>query len=400
MTQATRLAHLQHAHSSRRWPLTSGRKNGWLLGVAAILWITGNPVLAQEDSQCLNCHDDPELTALRGGAEISAYVTAAMMSGSVHANLTCVECHSDLAGSKRRRHAEDLEAVDCNDCHRRESREHSRSLHGVAAANGDPMAPTCADCHGKHEILSSASEDAPTAVMNVPMLCGTCHREGAPVSRTHEISQDNIIENYSMSIHGEGLFSQGLTVTAVCTSCHTAHDIRPHTDPKSTIHADNVGETCTACHGQIEKVHRKVIEGHLWTEDPGKIPACVDCHAPHKIRNVFYPDGLADKDCLTCHGQEDLTMTRDGETISLYVDEDAYEGSTHADTACAQCHTDVTVAEERACSTIQSQVDCGICHAEQVTEYNGSTHGTLHADGGPDAPSCQDCHAKHATLDK
>ena len=236
--------------------------------------------------------------------------------------------------------------------------------------------------------------------MNVPMMCGSCHREGAPVSRTHEISQDNILENYSMSIHGEGLFNQGLTVTAVCTSCHTAHDILPHTDPKSSIHHDNVATTCAACHGQIEKVHRKVIEGQLWTVDPGKIPSCVDCHAPHKIRNVFYPDGLADKDCLSCHSQEDLTMERDGEIVSLYVDEEAYENSAHADTACAQCHTDVTVAKERACSTVQSQVDCSICHAEQVTEYNGSTHGTLYAADDPDAPSCQDCHAKHATLGK
>ena len=236
--------------------------------------------------------------------------------------------------------------------------------------------------------------------MNVPMMCGSCHREGAPVSRTHEISQDNILENYSMSIHGEGLFNQGLTVTAVCTSCHTAHDILPHTDPKSSIHHDNVAKTCAACHGQIEKVHRKVIEGQLWTVDPGKIPSCVDCHAPHKIRNVFYPDGLADKDCLSCHSQEDLTMERDGEIVSLYVDEEAYENSAHADTACAQCHTDVTVAKERACSTVQSQVDCSICHAEQVTEYNGSTHGTLYAADDPDAPSCQDCHAKHATLGK
>jgi len=392
MTQPTRLARLRRERLSR--------SRLWFLVATAVLWFAGSPALAQEDSRCLKCHDDPEMTGFRDDTEIPMYVTAETIASSAHAELTCVECHSDLAGSKRRRHAEELEAVECNDCHRRQARAHSRSLHGVAAEQGDPMAPTCADCHGKHDVLSATDADSPTAVMNIPMLCGDCHREGAPVSRTHEISQDNILENYSMSIHGEGLYEQGLTVTAVCTSCHTAHDILPHTDPKSSIHADNVAETCTACHGQIENVHRKVIEGNLWTEDPGKIPACVDCHAPHKIRSVFYPDGLADKDCLSCHSQQDLTMERGGNTISLYVDEAAYENSAHVDTACAQCHTDVTVAEERACSTIQSQVDCSICHAEQVTEYNGSTHGTLFAEGDVDAPSCQDCHAKHATLDQ
>jgi cytochrome b subunit of formate dehydrogenase len=203
-----------------------------------------------------------------------------------------------------------------------------------------------------------------------------------------------------MSIHGEGLFRQGLIVTAICTSCHTAHDILPHTNARSSIHPDNVAATCTSCHVQIERVHRKVIEGRLWLEEPHKIPACVDCHAPHKIRRVFYPDGLANKDCLTCHDQPDLTMTRGGESVGLYVDEVLFNNSVHADTACARCHTDVTVAQERACATVRSAVDCSICHAEQVTEFQSSTHGILHTQRDPDAPSCQDCHAKHATLSK
>ncbi len=366
----------------------------------AILWASLAPVQAQEDERCYRCHDDPELTGFRGDDEIPMFIDAEIFAASAHADLACIECHEDLAGSRRRRHAEDLEAVDCAACHRREAREQRASLHGAAEAAGDPMAPGCADCHGKHDVLASSDPSAPTAVMNIPMLCGTCHKEGTPVTETHDISQDFILEHYSMSIHGEGLFQQGLTVTAVCTSCHTAHDIRPHTDPKSSIHADNVAATCATCHGQIENVHRKVIEGELWRVDPGSIPTCVDCHAPHEIRSVFYPDGVADRDCLTCHGQEDLTMTRDGETVSLFVDEHAFNDSAHTETACAQCHTGASVSHERACETIESPVDCSICHAEQVTEYQASTHGTLFADGDPDAPSCQDCHAKHATLDK
>ncbi len=385
--------------SPNRRTLWAGRGKRWLALTAALFCLAATPTPAQDNEKCLECHSDEELTGSFAGVEMSMFVAEKAYAASVHNDMACVECHQDL-DPKKRRHStrKDLERVDCSGCHKSEAVAHNDSLHGAAATGGDPMAPLCADCHGKHDILTTSNPDAPTAVMNIPLLCGSCHREGSPVSRTHEISQDNILANYSMSIHGEGLFQQGLTVTAVCTSCHTAHDILPHTDARSSIHPDNVAKTCTSCHGQIERVHRKVIEGHLWTEDPGKIPACVDCHAPHKIRSVFYPDGLADKDCLTCHSQTDLTMTRDGETVSLYVDEQAYESSMHADTACAQCHTDVTVAQERACVTVQSAVDCSICHAEQVTEYQGSAHGTLHAQDDPDAPICQDCHAKHATL--
>jgi cytochrome b subunit of formate dehydrogenase len=265
---------------------------------------------------------------------------------------------------------------------------------------GDEMAPTCADCHGTHEILSHTDPGAPTATINIPFLCGKCHREGSPVSRTHVIHQDNILENYSLSIHGEGLFKQGLTVTAVCTSCHTSHDILPHDDPRSSIHQDNITGTCTQCHGQIERVHRKVIEGRLWEDEPGKIPICVDCHSPHKIRRVFYNPGMANEDCLSCHGRTDLTMERDGEIVSLFVDQNNFNLSAHAGTACSQCHSEARPSDTRACETIVSGVDCSVCHAEQVEDYEASTHGALSAQSDPDAPICLDCHAKHATQRK
>ncbi len=392
---------LSHMPFDRRLP-QSGHGVCWFVVAVAMLCFASTPTPAQDNQKCFDCHADAELTGSVAGEEMSMFVAEKAYAASVHAGMACVDCHQDLDPTKRRHSTrKDLELVDCSGCHRPEAARHKRSLHGVAAVRGDPMAPVCADCHGKHDVLSASNPNAPTAVMNVPLLCGSCHREGSPVSRTHEISQENILEHYSMSIHGEGLYRQGLTVTAVCTSCHTSHDIRPHTDPRSSIHADNVAAMCTTCHAQIEVVHRKVIEGRLWAEDPGKIPTCVDCHAPHEIRNIFYPDGLANKDCLTCHSDPDLTMTRDGgETVSLYIDEQRYSDSMHAGTACAQCHTDVTVSKERACETIQSDVDCSICHAEQVTEYQGSAHGTLHAQDDPDAPTCQDCHVKHATLGK
>jgi cytochrome b subunit of formate dehydrogenase len=363
-----------------------------LLGTAAV-------PAAEYVDDCLACHADPDLAGRRGGEAISVHVDAAALAASAHADVGCVLCHQDLEGAEIP-HAEDTRPVDCGACHQAEALDHRRSLHGRAVAAGDELAPECTDCHGTHDIRSHRDPSSPTAVMNVPLLCGRCHREGSPVSLVRDIPQDRILENYSMSIHGEGLFRQGLTVTAVCTSCHTAHRILPHTDPESSIHRDNVAATCATCHAQIERVHRKVIAGRLWREEPLKVPACVDCHAPHRVRRVFYPAGVANRDCLRCHSDPDLVAERDGAPVSLHVDESAYAASAHAGTACAQCHTDVTPSLERACETARGPVDCGICHADQVAEFTASTHGTLLAAGDPDAPSCQDCHAKHATLDK
>ena len=80
------------------------------------------------------------------------------------------------------------------------------SLHGTAAARGDKLAPRCKDCHGTHDILRPSTPSSPTSTMEIPKLCGGCHREGSPVTLTHNIPQTNILGNYMDSIHGEGLF--------------------------------------------------------------------------------------------------------------------------------------------------------------------------------------------------
>ncbi len=367
----------------------------------ALLWLLAVGVaMAQQSEKCLLCHSRA-LSMRVDGKVISLKVDKSAFAQSVHGKLACTVCHQDLKGSGIP-HKKSVEPVQCGRCHAGVQKVYDASLHGRALAAGDPTAPRCSDCHGKHDIRSPKEADSPTAVVNVPALCGRCHREGSPVSRSHAIPQTHILSNYSMSIHGEGLFRQGLTVTAVCTSCHTAHNVRSHTDPESTINAANIVATCTQCHAQIAQVHRKVIEGRLWQEEPHKIPVCVDCHAPHKVRHVLYPAGSANADCLSCHGDRTLTATaqRDGKPVSLYVDLQRYNRSAHADVACAQCHTEVTPSKVRACATIKSKVDCGICHAEQVQRYQASIHGRLEAKGDHDAPTCGTCHGSHYILSK
>ncbi|MFC1628817.1 cytochrome c3 family protein [Gemmatimonadota bacterium] len=367
-----------------------------LLGLLA-----AQPVQAQENELCMMCHGDISVFQGMERAEDLA-VSLEQHSESVHglAGLNCVDCHMDLAGSEDFPHVEDLMQVECAMCHGDVAAQQAESLHALAAARGDELAPGCIDCHGKHDIRSHTDPLSRTAVMNIPMLCGECHHEGTPVSRNHDIPQDKILENYSLSIHGEGLFRQGLTVTAVCTSCHNSHLILPHTDPRSSIHQNNVAATCTQCHGQIELVHRKVIEGRLWEEEPHMIPACVECHSPHKIRNVFYATGAANRDCLSCHDDPDLTMVVEGETVSLFMDEQAYNASSHSGTACAQCHTGVTSSLNRPCETITAPVDCSICHVEEAGLHANSVHGKMLAEGNTEAPGCLDCHDNHATMSK
>jgi cytochrome b subunit of formate dehydrogenase len=372
-----------------------------LLRLAAIATILTSGLRGQATAQlrsedCAGCHDSGPRTGKRQ-AGVPPGFNAAALKASPHAALDCVACHSDI---KEVPHPEKLARVDCGLCHSEEQSQYGASVHGKKAAQNDAFAPNCKLCHGTHDILSPSNMKSATATINVPRLCGGCHREDAEVSKTRVMSQTNILENYRDSIHGIGLFQKGLTVTAVCTSCHSAHNVLPHNDPRSSIAKQNIAKTCTKCHAQIETVHRQVIRGELWEKQPHLIPACVDCHEPHKVRKVYYSQGMSNGDCLSCHSNPTLKGTGGAQTGNLYVSAAELAGSRHSRIACVQCHTGGTPSNVRACSTIQSKVDCSICHEKVVGQYRESTHGTLAAQGSPDAPLCKDCHSPHGTMGK
>jgi hypothetical protein len=353
--------------------------------------------VAQENSDCFGCHNDKTLTGTRGGKSFPVFVDEKKFGESVHAALTCVSCHADLEG-KELPHGEGLAEVKCGTCHSSEQELHAKSLHGKAISRGDVLAPHCRDCHGKHDILSAKNRLSQTSVLKVPFLCGKCHTEGSPVSAQRTIHQDHILENFSESIHGQALFQKGLIVAPNCVSCHTPHSILPHTDPASSIARRNIAATCTKCHAQIEVVHRKVIRGELWEKEANTLPACVDCHQPHKIRKVFYTQGMADKDCLRCHERPDLKSSKDGH--SLTVENEELGNSRHQKVSCSQCHSEVSVSHLRPCETITKKVECSSCHAEVGQQYQVSVHGKLVAKNDPNGPTCKECHGTHGVLGK
>ncbi len=365
-----------------------------VLCLAAVL-VFALPVAAQDNEECFFCHGEPDASATdEQGREISLYTDAAVFEASIHGGGDCIMCHADIEEVP---HAEKLAPVNCGDCHVDQAEVYKESLHGVAVDQDDPLAPNCWDCHGTHDIRALVDPASATNPINIPSMCGACHAEDAPVAQSRNIEQHDILQRYEQSIHGEGILRKGLTVTAVCTSCHTAHQVLPHTNPESTIHRDNVVGTCLQCHALIEQVHRKIIEGELWEAEPEKVPICIDCHQPHEARKVFYDEGVSDRDCMLCHAEP----VQGGDGVipavdaGLLVRSSFEEKPVHSGTRCAQCHTGTTPSLERACETVAATVDCSICHALEVDEHNEGFHGQLLAEGDPDTPTCLDCHIGH-----
>ena len=375
---------------------------GWIVRFAVVLvsalaLLSALTARAADDPNetCLACHSDKTLTTKHGARTASLFVEGKKFKASVHGSLGCTNCHADLEGAEFPHPAP--KKVTCGTCHSQEQELHSKSLHGRAIARGDQLAPRCVDCHGNHEIFPAKDPRSPVSPMKIPFLCGRCHREGTEVQMNRNIEQHNILENYSESIHGEGLLKKGLIVAATCASCHTAHSILPHTDPKSSIARKNIAATCTKCHAQIEQVHRKTIRGELWEKESHVLPACVDCHQPHKARKVFYSQGMADADCMRCHANEKL-VSGDGRRMFVAVSDVA--SSRHAKVACSQCHSDVNASRVRPCETVTKKVDCSRCHEEVGQQYQKSKHGQLLAANDSNAPNCKECHGGHRVLGK
>jgi len=338
---------------TRAWALT------YLLLITMLA--CGSNALALGNEDCMDCHGDQELTTEKDGHTISLYVDAERFAKSVHAENGCVSCHeeADVEGDE---HPFPMSPVTCDGCHDEIGEVYAQSAHGEAIKRNDPFAPKCQDCHTKHSILPPDDPASTTYPLQIPYTCGRCHREGSAMTTTHELGQHNIVENYSMSIHGEGLFKNGLIVTAVCSSCHSAHNVQKASHPESTVNRDNIIHTCEQCHVGIVKQFKNSVHSPTVTKTDKKLPVCTDCHTAHTIAEVNRRDFrlIIARQCGNCHERYTETyretyhgrasLLRGGEKTAKCSDchgshdiLPAQDERSHINTAnivetCSQCH--------------------------------------------------------------
>jgi len=292
--------------------------------VLALLAMAGTLGAAEEirNSACLDCHEDKTLTKTNAaGREVSLFVDVAKLAASAHKTNTCASCHSDITT----KHPDDevpARPIECRRCHESHSESFGASVHGLALKAGRAGAPNCQDCHGSHEVLPGTSLASPLHVSKQAETCGACHEQEAEdfaasihgkavaagvrdaptctdchsehqitalsTNATRKISEDvcsrchgseRINTKYNLptdrvrtffdSYHG--LAAQyGLTVAANCGSCHGYHQVLPSSDPASTIHPNNLVETCGKCHpGANEKFALSKVHVDIEAETSG-----------------------------------------------------------------------------------------------------------------------------------
>jgi cytochrome b subunit of formate dehydrogenase len=164
------------------------------------------------------------------------------------------------------------------------------------------------------------------------------------------------VESYKHSIHGKGVYDSGLYFSAGCVDCHGSHFIFPLADPRSSLHHENVADTCgnANCHVGIHDRFELGIHGKVYLEEkeaylalgPGEQegftfrgPVCTNCHVSHAIKRTS--DGTFFKDAI---------------------------------------------------------LQCGKCHEFAMATYRRSNHGKYALLGSQDVAKCYDCHGNHVNL--
>ncbi|MCK4573854.1 MAG: hypothetical protein KAU36_05760 [candidate division Zixibacteria bacterium] len=205
---------------------------------------------------CSNCHhkqvltDDPDIRITDSFDRYMRGIHAEGIAKGIGSAASCNDCH----GIHDLKKASDPKSMvnkmnipqTCAKCHNDIFIRYQRGIHGKALAVGILDSPNCADCHGEHEILQIDDPESPVNASNLSdYVCGKCHNDPQIVEKFGLGSER--FTSYQDSYHGLAVRG-GSVKAATCASCHKAHDVLPSSNPASSIHPNNLTETCQKCH--------------------------------------------------------------------------------------------------------------------------------------------------------
>jgi len=321
----------------------------------------GNAAAQAGNRRCLECHAQTHLAELdpderafmvrpmpEGFPPVAAppavrpelYIGENPLYGSAHEGLRCTDCHADAAELP---HPSVLSPPSCGEpCHAPANAEYLGSAHAEALAHGDADAPTCASCHGGHDVLPPTARASRTHPLNEIKICGDCHRQHTTPMLDGE-EPKTYIQSYLDSVHGQAISKSGLVFAATCSDCHGNHNNLPAGDPRASTHRDNIPTTCGRCHLGVTEIYRTSIHGRLLREGDERAPVCTDCHAGHEITHASIPGSTLDivRECGECHDRPEMLR---GRRASFY---ETYRASYHGQVnelgstraaRCSDCH--------------------------------------------------------------
>ncbi len=385
---------------------------------------------AQSNGDCLDCHDDPELTMTKDGKEILLDVNPKRFSASAHKEVTCIECHVGFDPDEEP-HKEVITPVDCASCHEEAAKDFTHSghfneisctschenihrpeqlaqiitkcedCHKQPAADfkssihfTDANGPACYDCHSPHRAEIAGAEN-----------CLSCHAETEFAEKNGKTDKLDFIRAYQESIHAENI---------ECSDCHSSHAIFPVDSSASPVNRQNIVQTCNECHDDVVVDFLASEHGKAFESGFENAPNCSDCHGEHEIYPITDSRSEVSRQhevdaCLKCHlDTPEVTerMTHSAGFIAGYETSihgrKFYEGDSTA-AICSDCHGAHTPMKASDANSLVSKFNiaatCGKCHEEIAAEFEASIHGEALLQDIKDVPTCTDCHGEHNILE-
>ena len=267
-----------------------------------------NPKLSND--RCLRCHGKENFSRkAANGEERDLHVTAEKFEQSVHGGRDCVNCHKDIIKAPHRKGVD--RKVGCVRCHQdlwaeaqetNTTGENARlgvvveqiesymgSIHARPSIDDQSRTnATCYNCHDAHYIAPIDSQIGANGRLEIPNTCGQCHSEAR--------------DAYMTSVHGMEV-SSGNANAAVCSDCHTTHNIEKPHDVSGRL---TITENCGNCHQENLETYTETYHGKITRLGYGETAKCYDCHGSHGIKRLDDETSLMhinnrQETCQTCH---------------------------------------------------------------------------------------------------
>jgi cytochrome b subunit of formate dehydrogenase len=266
------------------------------------------PKLTSE--MCLGCHGlEGFAPPTKAGDKSFPMVLKDRFLGSVHGKLQCVECHTNVTQIPHEKVDVQVSCVTCHQTRLEEAKENNKtdeaakldmvmdmvgrymkSIHAQPSkVDQSHTNATCYNCHDAHYVYPPSSPNYNWWRLNLPYACGACH--------TAELAE------YKNSVHGQQTLLQGNPKAAICSDCHTTHDIQDPFLDKTQL---QITQNCGGCHKENLASYQGTYHGQVNMLGFAYTAKCFDCHGYHDIQrvndprsSVFPANRLAT--CQKCH---------------------------------------------------------------------------------------------------
>ncbi len=360
---------------------------------------------AQTNDDCMMCHEDKSLTALRNGKTISMYVNMNVLNNSAHGYLSCISCHKELSGSEFP-HTEKLNKVKCGSCHTGYEEQIKNDIHNKLNIDLGKHKPDCKTCHNTHDVKKIS-----TVKNKSKQFCGKCHDREILTSGSYhtKCEANNNCKNCHSKKDYQSDIKKSVHQNLECSNCHgfVVNNPKKHVKKDAKI----LTADCNLCHNDIAIQHKESIHGISLDEGINESARCWDCHGSHSIyksesdSSTVSPKNLV-KTCGKCHddplfNERHLTSFKQpAKMFSKSVHGKLVEEGRTDAPSCISCHGIHNIKNRvQPGSTISSfsiSKTCGKCHSEIRDEYEQSIHWLAVKKGISESPTCNDCHSEHA----